>query len=79
MSCLHKVDNWEIRTTNESAKPLYGLHSYIAHYCPVLKTCRYWWALPLAGRCVGCNYPPPEDVLGLWKLHNFDYIQNGEG
>ena len=27
--------------------------------------------------CAKCQERPPEGVMGLWKLHNMDYIQAG--
>ncbi len=54
------------------------LQSYIAHTCPVVKLTYYWYSLMLIDTvCSGCQERPPNDLMGLWKLHNMEYIQNG--
>ena len=53
------------------------LYSYITHQCPT-KGMYYWYALRLLDdKCVGCHKNPPDEIMGLWKLHNMDYIQRG--
>ena len=76
---LHQQEGcWELRTTTESAERRYGLHSYIVHVCPVEGFRRYWWYLPMTeAPCGGCWKQPPDEIYGLWKLHNWEYIQKG--
>jgi hypothetical protein len=74
---LMKEDCWELRATTEYARRLHpSLFSYIAHHCPIAEAWRYWW-MPIAidTMCAECSETPPSDMLGLWKLHNFNYIQ----
>ncbi len=30
------------------------------------------------GRCSSCGSEAPDEIRGLWTLHNFDWIQQGE-
>jgi hypothetical protein len=79
---LLRESTWELRSCSSSIRM--GLHSYIVHRCPSLADTgcsglRYWWNLPVVGRkCDGCHRVPPDDLLTLWQLHNWDYIQKGE-
>ena len=74
---LMKEGCWEIRAHTKLGWSL--LNSFIQHYCPVYETKRYWYALPLIDHiCEGCKEHPPESIMGLWKLHNMDYIQAGK-
>ena len=76
---LMQEGTWEIRTTTR----YYGLHSYIVHQCPALTGSQYygrrfWWSLPIIeSKCDGCHKTPPPDIMGLWRLHNWDYVQAG--
>ena len=73
---LLKDGCWELRS-HHSRK--YLLVSFIQHYCPVLQEKRYWYSIPLMDhKCSGCQEYVPEDMMGLWKLHNMDYIQSGK-
>ena len=64
---------WELRKISPDTKIL---HSYIAHDC--LGNTYYWWHLAnIAVICPGCDQYPPQDMMTVWKLHNFDYIQSG--
>ena len=80
---VYKDDNllmregvWELRTITSYAE--HNLHSYIVHECPLVSTPYYWWHLDNIDKtCYECKKHPPTDIMGLWKLHNFDYIQAG--
>ena len=64
--------------TRTGQPPRSMLNSYIEHQCHVYKEKRYWYALQLIEQmCDGCRKHPPEEIMGLWKLHNMDYIQRG--
>lgn len=56
------------------------LNSYISHDCPNIENrMYYWYALKsLDDACHGCAEKPDEGIMGLWRLHNMDYIQNGQ-
>ena len=78
---LMRESTWELRSCSSPPSRHIGLHSYIVHKCPSLATgyLRFWWNLPVVGRkCDGCHRVPPDDLLTLWQLHNFDYIQSGD-
>ncbi len=73
---------WELRSTTQSSRMLRmtNLHSYIAHRCPYAPEDEYkwsYWWLPASfhGPCGNCHEYPPEKLETLWKLHNFDFIQ----
>lgn len=55
------------------------LQSYIVHYCPVeVSSNKYWYGLNTLDRpCSDCSNFPPDEIMGLWKMHNMEYIQNG--
>ena len=77
-TCLAGEGPWELCKANRIAEHRIGLHSYIVHVCNRLVGKRYWWAHSGIDRlCEGCDRPPPDKIMTLWKLHNFDYIQNG--
>ena len=77
---LMREGSWELRSAQFVADD--ALNSYIVHECPVLDRRysgrRYWWSRPVHGRkCDGCHGTPPDNVMTVWTLHNFDYIQGG--
>ncbi len=72
---LMKDGDWEIRAHTSSC---HMLNSYIQHYCAVAKQKYYWYSLPMLNTaCHGCKGQAPDGIMGLWKLHNMDYIQAG--
>ncbi len=77
---LHEQDGqWELRMTTARANKRPRLHSYIVHVCPVENFRRYWWYLPTNGApCGGCWKQPPDEIYGLWRLHNWEWIQKGD-
>jgi len=76
---LMKDGCWELRLHHVRLQHVTAtLNSYIRHYCPKTKMNLYWYSLPLIDtKCTGCGANPPEHIMGLWKLHNYDYIQTG--
>ena len=73
---LLKDGCWELRSHSSKT---YLLNSYIQHMCPAYEEKRYWYSIPLIDHiCEGCQEYPPESMMGLWKLHNLDYIQAGK-
>ncbi len=71
---------WSLRAhiTGQYKAPASKLNSYIAHPCPSTGVMYYWYSLSLIDtECMGCKEHPPEEIMGLWKLHNMDYIQAG--
>ncbi len=75
---------WQLRSTNPKAKSWNDdLESYIYHECPggtfdndsgVIQ--RFWWnATTIDTPCRVCEKYPPKDMLGLWKLHNYEWFQ----
>ena len=67
--------NWKLKE-NIARTSETSLLSYISHDCPEGRGRRFWF-LPHAidACCYDCNASPPPGMLGLWKLHNWDYIQ----
>ncbi len=66
---------WELLalTEVESAE----LKSYIVHDCPNWAVRKYWWMVLIMDKaCTTCHKHPPNGMLGLWKLHNWQYIQS---
>ncbi len=77
---LMEEGGWLLRAHNTGVrnKGPSRLQSYISHTCPAGKTTYYWYSLMLIDTvCFGCQERPPDDLMGLWKLHNMEYIQNG--
>ena len=74
------IDDWKLvrheTSLGDTVQSL--LHSYIAHQCVATGSEYYWYPLNLINdTCLGCHTKPPEEIMGLWKLHNMDYIQRG--
>ncbi len=68
---------FQLRRVTPFAEQRYNLHSYIAHMCPSSRMWRFWWDLMIIDQaCLYCGEYPPEDMMGLWKLHNFEWIQS---
>lgn len=66
-----------VKWAPENAEAYFPLQSYIAHRCEGGTWC--WWDPKYINeRCSGCEGLPPEDIMALWKLHNWDWIQQEE-
>lgn len=72
---LMRDGEWVLRPYENSATLL---RSLIIHTCSEAKTTFYWYGLlGMDSPCYGCHQYPPQNMIGLWKLHNMDYIQKG--
>lgn len=51
--------------------------SVIAHRCESYpdSAMRQWWFLPSPHRCFMCGAVPPDEIQGLYVLHNWDRLQ----
>jgi hypothetical protein len=72
---LHKEGLWSLYKYREEKSLLYHLcrnkyGRFDLHNNP---------CSPEDGRCSECNGQPPVEIHGLWKLHNFDWIQQNGG
>lgn len=69
---LHKEGLWSLYKFDEGRSLLYHL-------------CRGYAGLkqenspadPRDGQCSACESPAPDEIRGLWTLHNFEWIQRG--
>jgi len=67
---LLEINDWAL------VKPLYGglTRSYIRHNTAACS----WINLPIKQQCCGnrvCKEKIPEEIIALWKLHNWETIQ----
>ena len=68
---LHKEGLWSLYKFDEGRSLLYHL-------------CRGYTGMkqenrpvePGTGECVACDSIAPEEIRGLWTLHNFDWVQS---
>ena len=63
----------------EAYKSIHDPHeSWVGHYCPVLfwKTYLDEKAMMEYGVCIHCMTEVPPGLIALWKMHNWDYLQN---
>lgn len=70
MKALHREGNWQLLPTGKRPK---AIQSYILHICPTGGR-YYWYAGSMDGACNHCGEYVANGVLGLWTLHNFDWI-----
>ena len=77
MTTLHVEDTWEL-----DALPRVGNNyaSWIWHDClgrDETRAAGARWAVCHCreGTCAACGAPIPDEILGLWKLHNWEQIQ----
>jgi hypothetical protein len=71
---LFELDGWQIEHYEGTPTP--SEVDWISHDCPVEKW-RYridQWQLMGDGVCPACCTPVPDEVMGLWKLKNFDKL-----
>ena len=76
---LLKMDTWQLikHETSVGSSVQSLLYSYIAHACAGQGT-YYWYSInSIDDKCRSCGKNPPDEMMGLWKLHNMDYIQRG--
>ena len=52
----------------------WGWESWVYHYC---ERANGWISCGCigSGRCGQCRAKIPDEIWGLWKLHNWDHIQ----
>jgi hypothetical protein len=78
---LMTIRNWRLIRSGSDVIRRYNLYSYIMHAChppeePITR--QFWWSLDLINtKCRSCHEYPPDEMMGLWKMHNWEYIQNG--
>jgi hypothetical protein len=67
---------WELKFLDAKTS---ALKSYIRHNCPEDHGApSYWYGLTkIDDPCKHCREYPNADIMTVWKLHNWDYIQGG--
>ena len=69
LTILHEDGRFRLYATNKT-------DSLIAHHCENPKNATIkWWYLPSPHRCYMCGAVPPDNILGLYKLHNWDRLR----
>ena len=72
---LHKEDLWSLYQFKEEKSLLYHLcRSQYGRFELKNNPCN-----PSDGKCIECGTQAPEEIHGLWKLHNFEWIQQNGG
>ena len=72
---LHKEDLWSLYQFEEDKSLLYHLcRSQYGRFELSNNPCH-----PDDGTCIECDVQAPEEIHGLWKLHNFEWIQRNGG
>jgi hypothetical protein len=74
---LFEYEGWVIEHYKNSPP---GDCDWISHYCPTYGW-RYrtdQWTLLADEICAGCCQTVPEEILGVWKLKNFDHMVGTE-
>lgn len=72
-----KEGPWELKFYDAKNS---NLMSYIKHLCPKGRGMglSYWYALDRIDKpCAHCHEYPNADIMTVWKLHNWEYIQRG--
>ncbi len=70
---LHKEGLWSLYQFREEKSLLYHLcRSDYGRFVLVNNPCA-----PETSKCYMCRAEAPEEIKGLWTLHNFDWVQNG--
>ena len=68
---LHEEGNWKLHPTTQPR--IATIQSFILHTCPTGKS-YYWYDGNMDDACYHCGEYVASGVLGLWKLHNFDWL-----
>ena len=72
---LHKKDLWSLYKFKEEKSLLYHLcRNRYGRFELKNNPCA-----PEDGKCIECQEQAPEEIHGLWKLHNFEWIQQSGG
>lgn len=67
-----------IEKNNNDSKNFDKHESWVMHYCSSL----YWKVIVVEeymikyGKCKNCHEDVPPGLIALWKMHNWDYLQN---
>ena len=76
---LMEDNGWFVEKNDQDLSGMSTLHqSWIGHYCPTLL-----WKIYLnetivmaEGVCSHCMKKVPPGLIALWKMHNWEYLQN---
>ena len=72
---LHKEGLWSLYQFKEEKSLLYHLcRNQTGRFELVNNPCH-----PSSSECVQCYAKAPTEIQGIWKLHNFDWIQRNGG
>jgi hypothetical protein len=72
---LHKEELWSLYQYREEKSLLYHLcRNKYGRFELKNNPCS-----PEDGKCIECYAQAPEEIHGLWKLHNFEWIQQNGG
>lgn len=69
---LHKEGLWSLYKYADGRSLLYHLCRGYTGVTQTNSPVRPW-----NGVCVACGSASPDEIRGLWKLHNFDWVQEG--
>ncbi len=75
---LMEDDGWFVEK-NCITSQNFSLHeSWIGHYCPTMlwKTYLNETIMMAEGVCSHCMQKVPPGLIALWKMHNWEYLQN---
>ena len=73
---LMKEGSWKLKALSAHCDT--DRHSFIVHECPIglESSTRYWYpSVSQDEHCSECNEHPPAAMVGLWRLHNWSFIQ----
>jgi hypothetical protein len=72
---LHKEGLWSLYQYREEKSLLYHLcRNQYGRFELKNNPCH-----PADGTCIECTKEAPDEIQGLWKLHNFEWIQQNGG
>ncbi len=73
---LHVQGLWEMSTMHDPPPTRTTWHSWITHKCRILPTQKNYWMVDVNNRCCPtCGLEVPNEIWGLWKLHNFHMMR----
>lgn len=81
---IHELTNFGKLLHKEG---LWSLYSYAEEKSLMFHLCRGWDGMsqdnspvdPASGQCSACGKESPDEIRGIWTLHNFDWIQKNAG
>lgn len=72
---LHEDGAWRLYRVTYTQPP--QVRSYIGHMCPDrMKSVWRWSIANMDLPCPECGETPPDEMVGLYKLHNWDYLRS---